>query len=614
MNHKNKRNKLFILHSNVYFIGLILLILFTFSIDRLVYAAQPKKYSEHPKVNFELPAPQWPFYHAKIMFPSKSIPDIKLLKLMINGTEERDYIVFNEGIESYKKMVQSDKEVLIVTRCDWERNESVEFELEGIDATEKPIRLKFKGKAPLQSGYWDKAWPRYYSFVVDETRGIDRTSEPIHVTFGIFADEIADPVREIRVITYEPDHPGTDPNGYVSIPYQIIQTTSWNNQKVLSIEEKDQKTGKTIHRYDPTMTVELLFLADVKANESKVFLVFFGNPQAIAPTCDFDLKVTAAAPGQKIENSWYRFGLSQNSGAIETVVLKADKDYLFEHKLETNGAVHWNPGIYAPPMPWVHASDWEHPDFKQISGRILHRTQRYAPLPHMKNVKVNISYSFYANVPYMLVSSVMVVEENLFVKALRNCEIVFNHAILNEFVWEDPKGDVQSLPIEPSRPHPEHAIEIPPDTPWMAFINRKEKVGFAGINIASENGNLYGAPPSLAQPYIYVANGPWIYWSRAFVYPFGDHALTRMMPVRKGSFYIERNAYLPFKFNDGDDPFAEVKKMTARLKNPLKVRHWVPTGQRTPREWIMPILTAPFDEGVEGAVGKHTKDIEEKQK
>jgi len=44
----------------------------------------------------------------------------------------------------------------------------------------------------------------------------------------------------------------------------------------------------------------------------------------------------------------------------------------FEHRLETNGAVQWNPGVYSPPRPWIHASDWDPPPhYAEIRGPIF---------------------------------------------------------------------------------------------------------------------------------------------------------------------------------------------------------------------------------------------------
>jgi hypothetical protein len=39
----------------------------------------------------------------------------------------------------------------------------------------------------------------------------------------------------------------------------------------------------------------------------------------------------------------------------------------------------------------------------------------------------------------------------------------------------------------------------------------------------------------------------------------------------------------------------------------------MPTNERAPLSWIMPILTMPFDEGVAGAVSGH-KEVKEEGK
>jgi hypothetical protein len=323
---------------------------------------------------------------------------------------------------------------------------------------------------------------------------------------------------------------------------------------------------------------------------------------------------SGAGLSQTIENSQYRFFLSTNSGSIEQVTILGDGEpVLLEHKLESNGAVHWNPDIYSPPLPWVHASDWEKADFEQRSGPLRHRTRRYAPLPHVDSVVANVTYEFFATQPYVIMSSFMEVQKELFVQALRNSEIVFNHAVLNEFVWEDPLGKIQALKIESARKHPIHALEIPANTPWMAFINRERGVGFAGITLAYANGNRFGQAPSETQPYFYVQNGPWIYWARPNVYPFGGLNFTRMMPVRAGSFYYEKNAWVPLRLTKGDTPFQGLQRIQKALTHPLLVREWMATDVRTPEKWVMPILTVPFNEGVPGAVSGHKQNTEEKK-
>jgi hypothetical protein len=142
----------------------------------------------------------------------------------------------------------------------------------------------------------------------------------------------------------------------------------------------------------------------------------------------------------------------------------------------------------------------------------------------------------------------------------------------------------------------------------MAFVNREKGVGFASINLAFQTGNRYGLPTSETQPYIYVQNGPWIYWARPIVYPFGGMNFTRMMPVRAGSFYMEKCAWAPFRFDKGDDPFKNIEVLQKELTHPLLRHEWMATDDRTPEKWVMPILTMPFNEGVVGAVSGH-KDV-----
>ena len=54
--------------------------------------------------------------------------------------------------------------------------------------------------------------------------------------------------------------------------------------------------------------------------------------------------------------------------------------------VETNGAVQWDPDVYAPPHTWVHASDWEAPEHEIVCGPVFCMFRRWAPLPHLADV------------------------------------------------------------------------------------------------------------------------------------------------------------------------------------------------------------------------------------
>lgn len=528
-----------------------------------------------------------------------------------SGPEDPRKAGKTEGLkgESFKGRIDGARDFEVTAPCVWTNGSKHAMRVTAkFDSGEEKV-FESEFTAGAAGGYWNGAWPYSVSIVAQETTGLGRRGEPIHVTVGLFADTVSDPARELRVVTYSPTDPKAGADGYVVAPFQAIDVAQWHDKKLLAFDERDAKTGEHVHRYDATTTVELVFFADVLPYEEKVYQILYGNPAAEALTFDTDLSVVSGdGLAQTVSNGSYAFALSSSSGSVETITVRgAGEPVLLEHKLETNGAVHWNPDCYVPPTPWVHASDWEKPDFEQITGPLMHRTRRYAALPHLDAVTANVSYTFYAGQPYVLMSSLMELKKEVFVQALRNSEIVFNHAVLDEFVWEDALGTIQARKVSETREHPIHGIEIPADTPWMALISRKHGVGFAAITLAYENTNVFGDPSSETQPYIYVQNGPWVYWARGLVYPFGGQNLTRLMRARKGSLYFEKTAWVPFRLANGGEPFADIVRTRQLLTHPLIVREWMDIDARTPDKWVMPILTMPFDEGVAGAVSAHKK-------
>jgi hypothetical protein len=583
-------------------------------------------------ISFQSPSEEFPYHYVTLRIPKEIAEPGKVKLVEIDGKKWRDARFFNSGKkhpaktasggevegESYDGIVEGSRDFRVTAPLSWQNNSTHKMRVVVTTDAGADQVFEDEGSAPGSGGQWSADWPHSASLIVEETAGLPREQEPVHVMVGVFADDITKPENEIRVITLDPTHPKAGQDGWLVAPAQVTNVTVWRDERLLKSEEKDPESGALVHRYDATTTVELVFYADVAAYEKKIYLIVYGNPNATKQEVTGDLKVTKGDRlSQTVENGSYSYFLSVNSGSVETITIRGDGEpVVLEHKLETNGAIHWNPDLYSPPTPWVHISDWETPIYNQITGPLFHRTRRYAPLPHMDSANASVSYSFYANKPYLLISSYMEVNKDMFVQALRNAEVVFNHATLKEFVWQNALGQLQTMDVESARKHPIHALEIPADTPWMALVNREKKVGFASIQLAYLNGNKFGQPPSEAQPYFYVQNGPWVYWSRPIVYPFGGNNFTRMMPVRAGSFYADTNAWIPFRFAKGDDPFADIKRFQKQLTNPLRVHEWAATDDRTPETWVMPILTMPFDEGVAGAVSGHkdaSKDEKEKK-
>ncbi|MFC2158795.1 hypothetical protein ACFLT9_13260 [Acidobacteriota bacterium] len=526
-----------------------------------------------------------------------------LKEVSVNDLEVRDFLIFQKGREIFDNSLDGDKSFDLKIRFNWEGDETYNIKLLMEDMESgKTQAIKIKKTSPSLTGYWRPAWKNYISLVVAEEHGIARPNYPIHATVGILSQylESEDEVRIVRA------HKKGNDYTYTELPSQVYDVVIWQDKELLAQKEIDEETQEPITRYHQTVTFSVAFQADLKANEKATFLLFYNNPKADKPRYKTGLKTSGWDLTKQIENSFYTITLDEKSGMIFKVLEKST-GLLLEHKLETNGAIHWNPGSYSPPHSWTHASDWEKPEFQEVEGPVFYSLRRTAPLPHLKDVHVSINYYFYNNSPVILMESTMQVNENLAVKALRNAEIVFNKEIFTQAAYKKVKGKATTIDFSHTRQHPEHVTTLRPDTPWVTFFDDKKQVAFGSLFLESSTSNIFGGPASTQQPYIYIQNGPWYYISRAFVYSFGSSNQTRMLPVNRGSIYYEKNAWIPMTFKKSKDLFRSLDTYYDIFKHPLYIQESMETYPESPKGWLVPILTEPFDEGVKGALGEKKK-------
>jgi len=521
----------------------------------------------------------------------------------VNGTRARDFAVFQGGRELPGPEVDGERSFELKVRWSWEKGREYEIRADLENAkTGKTAALARKERAPAKAGYWNPAWKNYLSLILSEDNGFPRTGYPVHATVGVLSSYLKSPdeVRLVKADLKEGDVV------YSEVPFQVYDVRTWNDPKITALVDKDEKTGKTSPRYHPTTSFSLAFLADLKAHEKATYLVFYNNPGVRKAAFASDLKVSGRGLGKTIENGFYKVALHPKSGTIYEVTEKASRTKL-EHKLETNGSIHWNPDVYSPPHAWYHCSDWENPAFSEDSGPVFYALRREAPLPMPKGIQVSITYYFYAGTPFILMESLMEIRDDIFVEALRNAEIVFNKTVFDKAAYKTLDGRVRTLDFAASRMHPKHAAVLRPDTPWVAFYSEAKGIGFASLFLDLALPNAHGGEASQQQPYIYIQHGPWYYMSRGFVYSFGSNNQTRMLPVRAGSIYYDRNAVVPFAFKK-DQGFADTLDRTYNmLKYPLGIADDIETFAESPDGWVVPILTEPFEEGVKGAIGAPKK-------
>lgn len=528
----------------------------------------------------------------------------KINRVIVNGNRVRDFVVYQNNTEVFEKSIDGNLPFELKTRHNWIGKSEYKFQIDLLNTeTEKPHSVEIMAKSPQMKGYWNPEWKNYLTLSVAEENGYKRLDYPIHATVGILSKYIRS-LDEIRVVKLE--NKGMEVV-YTDIPYQVYDVIRWEDQDLLQAEEIDEESGIPIARYHPTTTFSLCFLADLKPKEKASYLVFYNNPAADKPVYETDLSVRGEGLGKSIENVFYKVLLDEKSGMI-TEIFEKQTGIKLEHKLETNGAIHWNPGTYSPPHSWSHASDWENPSFSEVTGPIFYSLHRSAPLPHLDDVTVSIDYYFYKNSPAILMESTMQIAEDLFVKALRNGEVVFNKDVFSKAAYQTRRGKVHTIDFSETRMHPDHVITLRPDTPWISFYNEAKNIAFASLFLDVSVANILGGGASLQQPYIYIQHGPWYYLSRAYVYSFGSNNQSRMLPVKKGSIYHEKTVWLPFSFKKTKGMRAFIRDFYNMFNYSLHISEAIETFPESPEGWLVPILTEPFEEGVKDALkGKKKK-------
>ncbi|WP_298652718.1 hypothetical protein [uncultured Proteiniphilum sp.] len=588
----------------------------------VVFSTQAKNKSEILKINhLELgyPHPAIPFYHlkAELELPESSMIEVEAI---VNGktlrfvnlyqgdiVEEADKPGFIHRPPSGYALSQDNmlyKTPLITAWVRWEPGKTYKIEVKvKIKKSVKPspndkiLSATVEVKAPDGVAGFDPAWKAYKSIVLSETAGIERKKEAVEVLLPFYPDEVTDLKREIRVMAVNP----TD-YSLSEVPCQIFEIQKYMVKDSLNPLEEGQ-SSRHIPLWMPTVTCKVAFLADVSAKTSKVFLVYYNNPKALTKSYRTDLQVQGELPGLTIDNDYLNVVLHPSSGHIDEITLKSHVANPLFHRMETNGAIHWNPDIYAPPRAWAHTADWKNDqNMYAISGPVLATGEFWGQLRHMPGVDAAVRYDFFPGVPYFFATTDMRINETLQTLALRNAEIVFKRELLTHAAWYDIIRD-KVMVYDVLNMADLTDLKMEADIPWITFYNEQTGIGFAGINLEYANASLESRI-SLLNPYFYITGGPWIYWTRALSLSFLASNMQQVIPVKKGSMFHEKWAYLVYQV-DQEIPYTPVLEWAKRLTNPLRVRLEEEVDDRVSKT----LIEVYMDEGKSGweerETGKH---------
>jgi hypothetical protein len=574
-------------------------------------------------VELGFPSPGIPFYHfkAELELPESSIIEVEAAVdgKVLRATEIRR----EDEVEDLSKPPLSErppsgysmsqdgtyyKNPHVIGWVKWEPGQTYSIRLsvrmkKSVHASKDDVILSAERKVTAPSGVnvFDQDWPKYKSVVVSETGGIDRSDEPVEVLLAFYPDEAMHLTREIRVVAVD-----QKTHELKEVVSQVYDIQKFLEEDDLAPDENGKPT-REVPLWMPTVTARVAFLASVPAKSSRVFLIYYGNEDALAKTYETDLRVQGEKPGLYIENNRISVVLHPESGHLDQIALKSKPEDPLFHRMETNGAIHWNPGIYVPPRAWTHTADWKPPAHtNSVAGPVIATNEMWDHLRGVPEVDASVRYEFYPGMPYFISSTCMRINETVNCLALRNAEIVFKRELMTRASWYDLVRD-SIITYNVSNMPDLTDIKMEADIPWITFYNEETGIGFAGIQLGYANAGIESRS-RLLNPFFYITGGPWIYWARGLSHPFLSSNMQQVVPAQKGSMFSEKWAYLIYEIDKGNQPYAPVLEWQRRLSHPLRVQLVEEVDDRVSRT----VVEIFMDEGRSGweerETSKHGKE------
>ena len=402
---------------------------------------------------------------------------------------------------------------------------------------------------------WWGGWRFFRRFRVEEDGGRARRGEPIHLDALFEADQVRDLAREIRVV---------DEATAEEIPCQVYG------------EEEREATKRC----------SVVFQADVAVGEKKTYLLLYGNsaPACWPPFYTTDLVTRGETYALQIENSLYQVRLSPIMGQLRNLQFKrwgktdlgwedpspinivdADNDPLSKLDIAWHGedsCIHWNPDFRNQLR--YRMTNWPAaPNYQVVQGAICTAVRRWGypvcpthPARAQTAVRLEVTYTFYRELPYFTMESRLYVEEEADILVVRNDEWLFRQAFTH-VLWMMDGGQVEMAPAA-------EGTSFEQNPALVGFFNADNKDVFASLRLAFDARGF----PDAYQPR-HLSMGTTAYgnqlWSRDVFHAGGEE-----MAIQPGSTVGEYNAYLCCSARE-EGGYHQAAEWYEQLRQPLKV-------------------------------------------
>ena len=403
---------------------------------------------------------------------------------------------------------------------------------------------------------WAAGWALCQCLRVSEPIGQARQAEPVDLLVGLPFDQVLSPGRELRVARIDSDGPGI--NGPREVTSQVY--------------------GEL--RRGENWLVRLVFGADVPTSGESLFLIFCGNPAAEFPDYPSRIQVRGEQADLEIETPDYVAKLCGQNGQLESLTPKWHTGGM---QLGSHGNGHGEP----PNIDWAHdymsvgpfqkmrVTNWaECPNFEVVRGPLCTIVRRFGfphspahPLFTPSRLFMDLSYTFYAGVPYFMKNGHMEVTRDFCTLVARDDEWYFGGRPFDSTLWMDEEGHV----------HEGKPPDDKTDRVWgVGFFHGESRDSMFAIYLDHRLDGPAGPGPegtSPAQLYHHVditvdhskpGSGPHAaVWCRPML---RDNAW-----LQTGAHLVQRNAYLlaPYPEREGA---TGLQLLRERLLRPVEVK------------------------------------------
>jgi hypothetical protein len=424
-----------------------------------------------------------------------------------------------------------------------------------------------------QQNPW-QSWKHRLPIVLTERDAAIAGLLPVDVTFSMFAADIGDPAKEIRLVL-------KTPAGEKEVPFQLSRLSTWN---------RDTDGVKSL----PTVSGMITFFDIAPGSGPAEYALLYGNPAATAPVYATDLRVSGDAPAWTIENSKMTVRLhgrnanngdvskalrpitaggwtvqpahntNFNSGQLARVDLKSRPAWPLA---PYSGVMHWEPGVFIPTRGWLHVFEWDPPPVCEIEkGPLFIEIRRSGPFPKVPEVTASVVYRIFTNRAYVESGTRIDILESVGVVSIRNNDMVFDNRTFTHMAWPgEGTPVVKDLKNYPRVDLNGDVLRISDEIPYFALLNPAEKIGVGTVKDMYANVGPDGARPVVFDNSFYLSNDGregLMFFFRPLVYFNIGFDRKQLITVPRGSVYAERNLFLFFEADDGQ-PVKDVLALNA---------------------------------------------------